>query len=51
MVRARNPVVVVSRSGRKPASVTALVELCELLGLPPRTNSQEVRNEDICSYV
>jgi acetolactate synthase-1/2/3 large subunit len=33
LVRARQPVVVVSRSGRNPSSVTALVELSELLGL------------------
>src|SRR5262249_3871409 len=34
LVRAKNPYVVVSRSGRNPATVPALVELCELLGLP-----------------
>ena len=34
LVKARNPFVIVSRSGRNPASVPALVELCELLGLP-----------------
>ncbi|MCL4745418.1 MAG: thiamine pyrophosphate-requiring protein [Burkholderiaceae bacterium] len=34
LVAARNPCVVVSRSGRNPDSVPALVELCELLALP-----------------
>lgn len=34
LLRARNPFVVVSGSGRNPASVPALVELCELLALP-----------------
>jgi len=34
LMRARNPVVLVSGSGRNPATVPALVELCELLGLP-----------------
>jgi acetolactate synthase-1/2/3 large subunit len=34
LVKARNPMLVVSRSGRNPATVPALVELCELLGLP-----------------
>ncbi len=34
LVRARNPVLVVSRSGRHAATVPALVELCELLALP-----------------
>ena len=34
LVKAQNPVVVVSRSGRNPATVPLLVELCELLGLP-----------------
>jgi acetolactate synthase-1/2/3 large subunit len=34
LLAARNPCVVVSRSGRNPASVPALVELCELLALP-----------------
>jgi acetolactate synthase-1/2/3 large subunit len=33
LLRARNPFVVVSGSGRNPATVPALVELCELLGL------------------
>jgi acetolactate synthase-1/2/3 large subunit len=33
LARARHPVVVVSGSGRNPATVPALVELCELLGL------------------
>jgi acetolactate synthase-1/2/3 large subunit len=33
LVKAKNPVVVVSGSGRNPVSVPALVELCELLGL------------------
>jgi acetolactate synthase-1/2/3 large subunit len=31
---ARNPYVVVSRSGKNPATVPALVELCELLAMP-----------------
>jgi acetolactate synthase I/II/III large subunit len=34
LVRAQNPAVVVSRSGRNPSAVTALVELCDLLALP-----------------
>ena len=34
LAAARNPFVVVSRSGRKPATVPALVALCELLALP-----------------
>ena len=34
LVRARAPRVVVSGSGRNPKAVTALVSLCELLGLP-----------------
>ena len=33
LARARHPVVVVAGSGRNPATVPALVELCELLGL------------------
>ena len=33
LIDARHPVVVVSASGRDPATVPALVELCELLGL------------------
>jgi len=33
LVKARNPFVVVSRSGRDPESMAELVELCELLGL------------------
>ena len=33
LIAADNPVVVVSASGRDPATVPALVELCELLGL------------------
>jgi acetolactate synthase I/II/III large subunit len=33
LLRANNPVVVVSRSGRNPATVPALVRLCELLGM------------------
>ncbi|HLH24328.1 MAG TPA: thiamine pyrophosphate-requiring protein [Chloroflexota bacterium] len=33
LLRASNPVVVVSRSGRNPATVPALVRLCELLGM------------------
>src|SRR5262249_5127949 len=34
LVRAENPVVVVARSGRNPATVAALVRFAELLGLP-----------------
>jgi len=34
LVRAENPVVVVARSGRNPATVPALVRFAELLGLP-----------------
>ncbi len=34
LVRARHPRVVVSGSGRNPATVPALVALCELLGMP-----------------
>ncbi|MCL4182032.1 MAG: thiamine pyrophosphate-requiring protein [Burkholderiaceae bacterium] len=34
LVAARNPFVVVSRSGRDPQCVPALVELCELLAVP-----------------
>lgn len=34
LVKASNPFVIVSGSGRNPASVPALVELCELLALP-----------------
>ncbi|MGE5640679.1 MAG: thiamine pyrophosphate-requiring protein [Clostridia bacterium] len=34
LVRAKAPRVVVSASGRNPGAVPALVELCELLGLP-----------------
>ena len=34
LVKAENPVVVVSRSGRNPATVAALVRFCELLGMP-----------------
>jgi acetolactate synthase I/II/III large subunit len=34
LLAARNPMLVVSRSGRNRATVPALVELCELLGLP-----------------
>lgn len=34
LVAARNPFVVVSGSGRNPATVDALVELCELSALP-----------------
>src|SRR5262245_13235131 len=33
LVQARNPMVVVSRSGRDPATVPVLVRLCELLGM------------------
>ena len=34
LVRARNPAIVVQRSGRNPATVPALVKLAELLGAP-----------------
>ena len=34
LLGARNPFVVVSGSGRNPATVKALIELCELLALP-----------------
>ena len=34
LVKAENPFVMVARSGRNPATVPALVRLCELLGLP-----------------
>ena len=34
LVKARNPFVVVSASGKKPETVPELVRLCELLGLP-----------------
>ena len=34
LAAARNPCVVVSRSGREPATVPALVDLCETLGMP-----------------
>ena len=34
LVKAENPFVLVARSGRNPATVPALVRLCELLGLP-----------------
>jgi acetolactate synthase I/II/III large subunit len=34
LVDARNPYVVVSSSGRNPATVPALVDLCELLAMP-----------------
>jgi acetolactate synthase-1/2/3 large subunit len=34
LVTAENPFVVVARSGRNPATVPALVRLCELMGLP-----------------
>jgi acetolactate synthase-1/2/3 large subunit len=34
LVKADNPIVVVSRSGRNPATVPALVRFCELMGLP-----------------
>ena len=34
LVAAENPFVVVSGSGRNPATVPALVRLCEMLGLP-----------------
>jgi acetolactate synthase I/II/III large subunit len=34
LVAARNPFVVASGSGRNPATVPALVELCELLAIP-----------------
>jgi acetolactate synthase-1/2/3 large subunit len=34
LVRSRNPVIVAGRSGRNPRTVPALVQLCELLGIP-----------------
>ena len=34
LVKANNPFVLTARSGRNPATVPALVKLCELLGLP-----------------
>src|SRR5262245_6902843 len=34
LINAENPFVLVARSGRNPATVPALVRLCELLGLP-----------------
>ena len=34
LIKAENPFVLVARSGRNPATVPALVRLCELLGLP-----------------
>jgi acetolactate synthase-1/2/3 large subunit len=34
LVKAENPFVIVARSGRNPATVPALVRLCELMGLP-----------------
>ena len=34
LVKAENPFVLVARSGRNPATVPALVRLCELLALP-----------------
>lgn len=34
LVAAQNPYIVVSRSGRNPATVPALVDLCELLAIP-----------------
>jgi acetolactate synthase-1/2/3 large subunit len=34
LVKADNPIVVVARSGRNPATVPALVRFCELMGLP-----------------
>lgn len=42
LIRARNPMVIAGRSGRNPRTVPALVQLCELLGMPvldalPRT--------------
>jgi acetolactate synthase I/II/III large subunit len=34
LVRARNPMIVAGRSGRNPQTVPALVQLCELVGIP-----------------
>jgi acetolactate synthase-1/2/3 large subunit len=34
LVKAENPFVLVARSGRNPATVPALVQLCELMALP-----------------
>jgi acetolactate synthase-1/2/3 large subunit len=41
LIGARQPVVVVSRSGRNTDSVAALVELCELLGLAVVESAQK----------
>ena len=38
LIRAKNPFVVVSGSGRNPATVQVLVHLCEMLGLPVRNS-------------
>ncbi len=40
LLAARNPFLVVSESGRDPATVPALVELCELLALPVVNSAQ-----------
>jgi acetolactate synthase-1/2/3 large subunit len=40
LVNAENPVLVVARSGRNPATVPALVRLCEFLGLPVAQSAQ-----------
>ena len=34
LIKAEHPFVIVARSGRNPATVPALVRLCELMGLP-----------------
>ena len=38
LIQAKNPFVVVSGAGRNPATVQALVHLCEMLGLPVRNS-------------
>jgi acetolactate synthase I/II/III large subunit len=38
LIQAKNPFVVVSGSGRNPATVQVLVHLCEMLGLPVRNS-------------
>ena len=40
LIRAENPVVVVARSGRNPATVAPLVRLCERLGLPVASSTK-----------
>jgi acetolactate synthase-1/2/3 large subunit len=40
LLRAENPVLVVARSGRNPATVAPLVSLCERLGLPVASSTK-----------